>query len=75
MTTQKSQLLFFKNVGLNMEKYIITETYFPLPSKIEKSLGKIISYFIATTSILISTIIPTSGNIFHFRGKVKDLNS
>lgn len=70
LTTQKSQLLFFKQAGLKMDKYIVTEQYFPLPNKFEASPGKIMSFLIATTSILLSKLIPTAGNIFHYRGKL-----
>lgn len=73
LTNHKSQLLFFKNAGLKKEKYIVVEQYFPLPFKLEKSLGKIISYAIATLSIYISKIIPSSGNVFHFTGKINNL--
>ena len=72
LTTQKSQLDFFKSVGLKKEKYIVTEQYFPLPYKFEKSPAKIISYLIATLSIIISRIIPKSGNLFHYRGKINN---
>lgn len=71
LTTYKSQLLFFDKVGLKKEKYIAAETHFPLPSKLEPSIGKIINFFIATTSILLSKLIPNFGNVFHFRGKLK----
>ena len=70
LTTQKSQLLFFQQLGLEKGKYIVTEVYFPLPSKIEPSLGKIISFIIASFSILISMIVPQFGNVFHYRGKM-----
>ena len=70
LTTQKSQLTFFKQAGLKKDKYIVTEQYFPLPFKLEKSIGKIVSYLIATASILLSKAIPSSGNIFHYRGKI-----
>jgi SAM-dependent methyltransferase len=73
LTNQQSQLSFFDSAGLKKEKYIITEGYFPLPSKLEKSIGKIISYFIASISIIISKIIPNSGNIFHYRGKINNI--
>ncbi len=70
LTTQKSQLLFFEQAGLKKEKYIVTEQYFPLPDKIEASPVKIFNYLVATTSILLSKLIPTAGNIFHYRGKL-----
>ncbi len=72
LTTQKSQLLFFQQAGLKKEKYIVTEQYFPLPPKLEPSIGKAISFIVASVSILISKLIPSSGNVFHFRGKVID---
>lgn len=71
LTTYQSQLDFFDKIGLQTEKYIVTENYFPLPSKLEPSVGKIISFLIATISILLSKLIPKFGNVFHFRGKLK----
>ncbi|MCO6500002.1 MAG: class I SAM-dependent methyltransferase [Vicingus serpentipes] len=73
LTTQKSQLLFFNRAGLKKEKYIVVEQYFPLPSKLEFSFGKMISFFIASFSILLSKIVPKYGNVFHYRGKINDL--
>ncbi|PCJ01409.1 MAG: hypothetical protein COB15_00360 [Flavobacteriales bacterium] len=70
LTNKKSQLLFFKNLGLKKEEYAVVEQYFPLTRKIEPSIGKLISFFIASTSILISKLIPNSGNLFHYRGKI-----
>lgn len=72
LTTQKSQLQFFNLIGLKKEKYWVTEQYFPLPSKLEPSLGKIISFLIANVSIFTSMFIPKSGNIFHYRGKMNE---
>lgn len=72
LTTQKSQLRFFQEANLKKEKYLVVEQYFPLPSKLEKSAGKVVSYFVASISILLSSIIPFSGNIFHYRGKIND---
>ena len=74
LTTAKSQLLFFNKVGLVKDKYFIVEQFFSLPSKLSKSLGSIVSYFVSNFSIFISLIIPSFGNVFHFRGKIdKDL--
>lgn len=70
LTTQKSQLLFFEQAGLKKEKYIVTEQYFPLPDRLEASPGKIVNYLVATISIMLSKLIPTAGNIFHYRGKL-----
>lgn len=71
LTTQKSQLQFFKEMGLQTEKYIIVEQYFPLPSSFKKSIGGSLSFLIASCSIILSMIIPSFGNIFHYRGKLK----
>ncbi len=70
LTTHKSQLLFFKRLGLKKERYKIEEVYFPLPSKLSSSPGKIVSFFIATCSIFLSKLIPNFGNVFHYRGKI-----
>ena len=69
ITTQKSQLLFFEKIGLQTEKYIVVEQYFPLPSSLGKSVGASLSFLIASCSIFLSMIIPTFGNLFHYRGK------
>jgi len=47
LTTAKSQLLFFNKVGLVRDKYFIIEQFFPLPNKLSKSLGSIISFIVA----------------------------
>lgn len=73
LTTHKSQLTFFSRVGLKKNKYIVEEVYFPLPSKIGGSFSQILSYLIATISILISRVVPTSGNIFHYRGRIDEM--
>lgn len=70
LTTQKSQLQFLKKIGLQKDKYIIVEQYFPLPSSFGKSIGANLNFLIATFSILISMAIPTFGNVFHYRGKL-----
>lgn len=58
-------------MGLQTEKYSIVEQYFPLPSSFKKSIGGSLSFLIATCSILVSMMIPTFGNVFHYRGKLK----
>ena len=70
LTTQKSQLLFFEKMGLQTEKYIVVEQYFPLPSSLGKSIGASLSFLIASCSISLSLMIPTFGNVFHYRGKL-----
>jgi len=57
-------------VGLVKDKYFIVEQFLPLPSKLSKSLGAIISFLVANFSIFIALIIPSFGNVFHFRGKI-----
>ncbi len=71
LTTKKSQLLFFEQVGIEPLKYKIVEQYFPLPSGFSKSATKNFNFIIAYISILVSLMIPFSGNVFHYRGKLK----
>ena len=71
LTTQKSQLLFFEKLGLKKEKYIVVEQYFPLPSKFSKSIANNFNYILASFSIMLSMIIPSFGNVFHYRGRLK----
>jgi len=60
---------------LQTEEYIIVEQYFPLPSSFGKSIGASLNFLIASCSILLSMMIPSFGNIFHYRGKLKKVNS
>ena len=71
LTTNKSQQLFFKKAGLEKINYQVVEQFFPLPSGFSKSATKNFNFIIAYISILVSLMIPFSGNIFHYRGKLK----
>lgn len=70
LTSKKSQLLFFETIGLKTEKYAVVEQYFPLPNSFNNSLIDSISFLLATVSIAISKLIPSSGNVFHYRGRI-----
>ena len=70
LTTQKSQLQFFEDMGLQTETYIVVEQYFPLPATFGKSIGSTLNFLIASCSILVSMMIPSFGNVFHYRGKL-----
>lgn len=72
LTTKKSQLRFFDNIGLRTLKYEIVEQYFPLPRTFGRSIIGNINFFIASCSVLLSMLIPSFGNVFHFRGKLKE---
>ena len=70
LTNFKSQLLLFDKLGMKKEEYIIVEQFFPLSYKFTKSITSNISYVVSLISILLSKIIPKSGNIFHYRGRL-----
>lgn len=71
LTTKRSQLAFFEQNGLDKNAYYIDEQYFPLSSVFGKSFSGSLQYLAATLSIRISSLIPGSGNLFHYRGKLK----
>lgn len=70
LTSKKSQLRFFEDIGLRTQKYEVVEQYFPLPRSFGKSFGGSVNFIIASISILSSKIIPSFGNVFHYRGKM-----
>ena len=71
-STAKSQLLFFDNSGLEKEAYFVKEQFYPLPNHFTKSTIGNISHIIGHISILFSKLSPDLGNVFHYRGKLKN---
>ena len=69
LTTWKSQYNFFIKNNLTPVSYIVVEQYHPLPNKFGKSLFKSFNYLVASGSILLSSLIPKWGNVFHLKAK------
>lgn len=71
-TNSRSQLLFFEKIGFQKVNYTVTEQLFPFPSTAAgQNLKNKLLHFMALISVNLSKVIPDSGNIFHYAGRIK----
>lgn len=71
LSTAKSQKRFFKYCGFQFDQFFVREQYFPMPNQFNGNLKNRALYLMAFFSISVSSIIPSWGNVFHCRARLK----